>query len=65
MNSFSVEYRNPGHWDIYINKNRVFTIRGCTSNCIVANREGKVVNISNTVGGCMGYICDQLMFEPL
>ncbi len=25
---FSVGYRNPGHWDIYVDRGRAFRIRG-------------------------------------
>ena len=28
MTSFSVNYRNPGHWDIYVENRRAFCIRG-------------------------------------
>ncbi|GAG89367.1 unnamed protein product, partial [marine sediment metagenome] len=28
MKSFNVDYRNYGHWDIYQNQGRIFTIRG-------------------------------------
>lgn len=63
MKSFTVVYRNPGHWDICQNGGRIFKIRGCPGSYIVENRESVDVYSSRTVGACMGYICDQLMFE--
>lgn len=75
--NFSVNYRNYGHWDIWNNKRRIFCIRGGPGKYLIRDEryrlpidhpnyipEGKIeVKFFKTVQACMGYICDELMFE--
>jgi len=66
--SFSVQYRNPGHWDIIIKDyGRIFRIRGAPSKyCVIDERERSIkkeIQRFKTVQACMSYICDELMFE--
>lgn len=67
MENFSVNWRNCGHWDIYGDKGRLFCIRGGPGAYYVRDERDKSVNKSGkdfkTVASCMGYICDELMFE--
>lgn len=67
VTSFSVHRRNPGHWDIWVDERRVFCIRGGPGKYIVADKRINK-NMYNpppfkTIGTCMAYICDELMFE--
>jgi len=66
MESFNVIYRNYGHWDIY-QQGRIFRIRGGPGKyCVLDEREdhrGEEPKEFKTVQACMGYICDNLMFE--
>lgn len=67
MENFSVVYRNYGHWDIYQQQGRVFRIRGGPGKYRVLdereNHRGEAPKEFKTVQACMGYICDDLMFE--
>jgi hypothetical protein len=67
ISNFSVNRRNPGHWDIYVDRDRAFCIRGGPGNYYVRDeREGKQQNMAprmKTVGACMTWICDELMHE--
>lgn len=65
MDGFKVVWRNYGHWDVWKNDRRIYRIRGGPGNYWVDGDhymqgdhfEGK------TVGICMAYITDKLMFE--
>lgn len=65
--SFSVSYRNYGHWDIYYrNVGRIFRIRGGPGKYVVIDEREGVDNKPlpfKTVQACMSYVCDELMFE--
>jgi len=65
MESFSVIYRNYGHWDICNKNERIFQIRGGPGNYKVINKCNRDIFDKDfkTVNACMGYICDKLMFE--
>lgn len=67
INGFSVHYRNYGHWDVYNVAGRLFRIRGGPGNYIIFDEryesEQKKPIYFKTVGACMAYICDDLMFE--
>ena len=67
MTNFQVVRRNYGHWDIYeLGGSRMFKVRGGPSKYWVSD-ERDDANIKlvyfKTVGACMSYICDELMFE--
>ena len=67
MEGFSVNYRNYGHWDIYQNEGRTFRVRGGPGSYRVIDEREKEIRKDTkpfkTVGACMSYICDELMFE--
>jgi len=65
MESFSVEYRNYGHWDIYNNRERIYRIRGGPGAYRVINEidRNAATLPFKTVAACMAYICDILMYE--
>jgi hypothetical protein len=69
MSGFSVNYRNPGHWDIYDSRQRLFCIRGDIGNVVVRDERDSAVRVTlpkfKTVAGAMAYITDILMFERL
>ena len=63
---FSVSRRNCGHWDIYDEQKRLFCIRGGPGKYYV--RDDCEIPCPptiefQTVGGCMQYITDKLMYE--
>ena len=66
MEGFSVNYRNPGHWDIY-NKahGRAFRIRGGPGHYKAMDEREKPYPVTDfkTLSACMTFITDQLMFE--
>lgn len=67
VSGFSVVKRNIGHWDVIVDKSRVFRVRGAPGQYIViderpGNRD-KEPSPFKTVSGCMTFICDELMFE--
>jgi len=67
ISNFSVNRRNHGHWDIWNDKRRIFSIRGGPSNYFIRDeREDKPqreLQGFKTVNACMACICDELMYE--
>ena len=66
MENFSVIYRNFGHWDIVSKQGRLFRIRGGPGKYHVIDERGNhpaAATPFKTMGMCMAYICDDLMFE--
>lgn len=66
MKSFSVNYRNYGHWDIWQNEERIYRIRGGPGKYWVSGEHSKREDQGKefkTVQACMAYISDTLMFE--
>jgi hypothetical protein len=66
MESFSVVYRNFGHWDISNREHgRLFRIRGGPGKYKVMDEREKPypATIFKTVGACMQFITDELMYE--
>lgn len=65
--NFSVIRRNYGHWDIMIDGDRIFRVRGGPGKYSVIDErkqtEKKETPDFKTVGSCMTYICDKLMYE--
>lgn len=67
--SFYVQYRNYGHWDIVHDGGRIFCIRGGPGHYFVrderpASRANQLPSHSyKTVGACMAFITDELMYE--
>lgn len=66
---FDVRRRNFGHWDIWDAHGRIFAIRGGPGRYYVrdsrSEEKRKETFYAKTVGMCMGYICEELMFEVL
>jgi hypothetical protein len=73
--SFAVHWRNPGHWDIVSDNSRLFRIRGGPGKYWVADERPETREILDksdyktptfkTVGACMTFITDELMFEQI
>jgi hypothetical protein len=66
IDHFSVEYRNPGHWDIYGRDGRLFRIRGMPGAVIVYGAECSSKDIEKpfrSVSKAMVWICALLMGE--
>lgn len=64
MKNFEVIYRNPGHWDIYQGRRRIYRIRGNVGDYCVINCDSEsIIDPFKTVHACMSYICDRLMDE--
>lgn len=65
--SFKVHYRNPGHWDIYTEEGRAFRIRGGPGRYLAMDERSRPCPTTEfkTIGTCMQYICDELMFEQI
>lgn len=63
--NFSVIQRNAGHWDICTNEGRAFRIRGGPGKYFAMDEREKPYPVTEfkTIGACMGFICDELMFE--
>jgi len=63
--NFSVIYRNYGHWDICNDHGRIFKIRGGPGAYKVIDDidNNAPTKPFKTIGACMAYICDELMFE--
>ena len=65
--AFEVFRRNTGHWDIWDAKGRIFAIRGGPGKYYVRDSrpedQRKPEFCAKTVGMCMAYICEELMFE--
>jgi hypothetical protein len=67
VTDFNVHWRNPGHWDVYDSRGRVFCIRGRPGDFCIRDerkrgepqREGFA-----TVDAAMAWICSTLMYEP-
>ncbi len=61
--SFIVEYRNPGHWDIYVKRQRVYTIRGTPDKSILRDeRAGEPVPLPfRNIAEVMAYVNSVLM----
>lgn len=63
---FTVTKRNPGHWDISDQKERLFSLRGCPGRFIVLDeREGSRAIYFATITTAMSFITDALMFEEI
>lgn len=64
---FNVYRRNVGHWDVSNSTGRIFAIRGGPGKYYVRDSrpEGqrKEDFKAKTIALCMGYICEELMFE--
>ena len=66
LKSFSINYRNYGHWDITNrDEGRLFRIRGGPGKyCVIDERERNVpTKYFKTVQACISFITDELMFE--
>jgi len=64
--NFSVNYRNPGHWDVSDHERRLFCIRGGRGAFVIRDeREGMdpIGTVFPTVDAAMTWICSVLMFE--
>ena len=66
--NFSVNRRNPGHWDIYDNRRRLFCIRGQPGAFFVRDERdeserGPTRDKFATVDAAMAWICATLMYE--
>ena len=65
--NFSVIRRNYGHWDIVTDAARVFRVRGGPGKYVVIDERSsdeKAPDLTlKTLGLCMSYICEELMFE--
>lgn len=66
--NFTVVKRNYGHWDITTAQyGRIFRIRGGPGDYWVADErpqeQRRQTQHFKTVGLCMAYICDELMYE--
>ena len=68
--NFSVNYRNPGHWDIYDHQRRLFCIRGHPGGVIIrderepAGTDKRHLDSFATVDAAMAWITSTLMYEP-
>jgi hypothetical protein len=64
---FNVYRRNVGHWDVSNDTGRIFAIRGGPGKYYVCDSrpedQRKPQFEAKTVGMCMAYICEELMFE--
>ena len=63
---FSVVRRNYGHWDIVRSKEgSLFRIRGGPGSYSVMDERARPYPVTEfkTVGACMTFICDELMYE--
>lgn len=61
--NFLVIYRDTHHWDIYIDGNRAFKIRGKPGRIELIDKDEKGFIYFKTVSLCMAYLCEELMFE--
>jgi hypothetical protein len=66
--SFSVHRRNFGHWDICTLHGRDFAIRGGPGHYVLRDERDVDVRLKNlqpfkTLGACMAFVCDLLMYE--
>ena len=64
---FSVVNRNPGHWDISVDGNRVFCIRGEPGKYLIRDERSPISRAGSdsfpTVDAAMAWICSTLMYE--
>lgn len=63
---FSVVRRNYGHWDIVNEeRGRLFRIRGGPGKYLAMDERERPYRTTQfkTVGACMSFICDELMYE--
>lgn len=65
---FTIRRRNYGHWDIHDTECRIFRVRGGPGSYVVVDDRQNIVPSKQslnfkTVGACMTYICDELMYE--
>lgn len=69
VSGFGVVKRNFGHWDVIVDKGRVFRVRGAPGKYVVIDerpiQHRKETMPFKTVSTCMTYICDELMFEQI
>ncbi len=66
MKGFTVNYRNPGHWDIVQDGSRIYRIRGGPSAYLVFKEvRGAKTHTFKTLPIAMAFICDELMFEVI
>jgi hypothetical protein len=65
VKDFHVIRRNHGHWDIIADKGRAFRIRGGPGRYLAMDERAKPYPVTpfKTIGTCMQYICDEMMFE--
>jgi hypothetical protein len=68
--SFSVNRRNYGHWDICTREGRAFAIRGGPGRYYLRDERKDSVRLIDiqpfkTLGACMTFACDILMYELL
>lgn len=63
--SFRVVKRNIGHWDIITEKGRAFRIRGGPGRYLAMDEREKPYPTTEfkTIGSCMAFICDEMMYE--
>lgn len=67
---FSVSYRNYGHWDVCVERSRWFAIRGGPGSYFVRDERPdgpphprEHAFTGKTLGACMAFVCDTLMYE--
>jgi hypothetical protein len=62
---FTINRRNPGHWDIWDNTKRIFRIRGGPGKYIAIDERGESCPSTEfkTISTCMQFITDELMHE--
>jgi hypothetical protein len=66
-NYFSVNRRNQGHWDVYVDKCRAFCLRGelgCWYVIDERTRQSPRLPPFKEQSAAMSYICAELMHEP-
>jgi hypothetical protein len=65
VGGFSVNRRNPGHWDIYGEKARLFRVRGGPGKYLAMDERASPYPVTEfrTITACMAFICDTLMHE--
>lgn len=66
--NFSVNRRNYGHWDICTWQGRAFAVRGGPGHYYLRDERPDDVRLKNlqpfkTLGACMAFACDLLMYE--
>lgn len=67
--NFTVNYRNPGHWDIYDCERRLYCIRGNPGHVVIQDERVHPNDLDHirrgftTVEAAMAFICSTLMYE--